>query len=84
MANATPCQTNGAQYHVDVGDQKVSISVDIPFSLGLSEKDAETLETMMHNVMELVLAPYWARKDNSTSLTEKESRLFMRKWDYLQ
>jgi hypothetical protein len=78
MANATPCQTNGAQFHVEVGDNKVSIAVDIPFSLDLSEKDAETLETNMHNAMELVLAPYFVKKN---SVSGKESMMISR-WDY--
>lgn len=86
MANKTPCQTNGAQYNTEVGDNKVSITVDIPFSLNLSEEDASTLETMMHNAMELVLAPYWVKHDN-TSSNKKDSSFIVTMnpgWDYMR
>lgn len=59
MANATPCQTSGAQFHTVINERHVNIWVDLPFPLNLSEEEATTLETNMHNVMELVLAPYF-------------------------
>lgn len=60
-ANKTPCQTSGAQFHVKVEGKSVSISVDLPMDLDLTESEAKILETNMHNAMELVLAPYFVK-----------------------
>lgn len=60
-ANKTPCQTSGAQFHVKVEGKAVSISVDLPMDLELTEAEAKVLETNMHNAMELVLAPYFVK-----------------------
>lgn len=60
--NKTVCQTPDAQFHVKVADNKVSISVDLPIHLNLTEKEAKILETNMHNAMELVLAPYFFKE----------------------
>ncbi len=59
MANATPCQTSGAIFHIAVNDKSVSCKVELPMELKLSEEQAEILETNIHNAMELVLAPYF-------------------------
>lgn len=59
MAISTQCQTPDAVYHTNVWQDRVSITVDLPHDLGITAKEAQTLETNMHNAMELVLAPYF-------------------------
>jgi hypothetical protein len=59
MAIATPCQTSGAVFHTSVADNKVSVQIDIPFNLDLTEQEAALLEANIHNAMELVLAPHF-------------------------
>ena len=57
----TDCQTPDAQFHIKVADKKVSVEVDLPKSLDLSEDDAKLLEANLHNAIELVLAPYFKK-----------------------
>lgn len=57
----TVCQTPDAKFKIDISDDKVSVSVDLPMSLDLSEKEAKLLEDNIHNAMELVLAKYFTK-----------------------
>ena len=43
MAQKTKCLTNGAVFHAAISEDKVSISVDLPFKLDISEAEAEIL-----------------------------------------
>lgn len=61
MAIKTDCQTDGALYYISISDKKVFINVDLPFELNLDEKEAETLDANLHNVVEIVLKPYFDR-----------------------
>ena len=64
MAQKTKCLTNGAVFHTEVSEGKVSISVDLPFKLDISEAEAKVLTRLLHNQLEVVLRYYW-RKDES-------------------
>ena len=64
MAQKTKCLTNGAMFHTAISEDKVSISVDLPFKLDISETEAEILTRLLHNQLEVVLRYYW-RKDES-------------------
>ena len=66
MANPTKCLTNGAIYHTRIQSTKVSVSVDIPFNLDITEKEAEILETLLHNQLELILRPYFKPQAKET------------------
>ena len=59
MANKTKCQTPGAMFTTCVCSHAVKCTVELPFKLDLSEKEARLLETNIHNAMELVLARYF-------------------------
>ncbi len=59
MALETKCLTSGAVFHTVVADDKVSVKVDLPFKLNVTEEEAEVLEVLMHNQFELVLRPYF-------------------------
>jgi len=59
MAQETKCLTSGAQFHIGIGPRKISATVDLPFSLDVSEEEAEILIRLIHNQLELVLRPYW-------------------------
>lgn len=63
MAMLTPCQTPGAQFHIQITADSVSVSVDLPFEFtGMSTEEAVILEANLHNVVELVLAPYFVHQ----------------------
>jgi len=55
----TECQTPDAQFNIEIKDEKVSVEVELPMKLNLTEDEAKLLESNIHNVMELVLAPYF-------------------------
>ncbi len=65
MATATRCQTPGAVYWVIIGPDRIAVDVDLPFDLALGEDDAALLEANLHNMVELVLAPYFAREGDT-------------------
>ena len=55
MALATKCLTNDAVFHTAINGREVSVKVELPFKLEISEEEAEMLEKLIHNQMELVL-----------------------------
>ena len=55
----TECQTPDANYNIEISDDKVSVEVELPMDLDLTEDEAKLLESNIHNAMELVLAPYF-------------------------
>jgi hypothetical protein len=57
--NSTECLNSGAQFHISVRPESVSIDVDFPFELSMQEQDAIEMETLLHNAVELVLSRYW-------------------------
>lgn len=67
MAVSIPCQTPGATYHTMITEHGVdnhtcvSIEVDLPLTLALSNDDAKHLEDNLHNAVELVLSRYFDR-----------------------
>ncbi len=59
MANKTPCLTSGAIFHTGIFKDNVYVKVDLPFNLEITDEEAEILETLIHNQMELILRPYF-------------------------
>jgi len=59
VANKTKCLTSGAVFHTDINKRSVSVKVDLPFDLDVDEKEAEVLENLLHNQLELVLRSYF-------------------------
>lgn len=59
MAVGSVCQTPGALFHSSIQPRSISISVDLPIALVLSEGEAELLDANLHNALELVLARYF-------------------------
>ena len=59
MANPTKCLTNGAVFHTEIEDFNIAIKVYLPFKLEINEEEAEVLETLIHNQLELVLRSYF-------------------------
>jgi hypothetical protein len=57
----TECQTPEANFNIEIGENKVSVEVELPMKLDLTEEKAKLLESNIHNVMELVLAPYFLK-----------------------
>lgn len=61
VADATPCQTPGAQFHIGVSSAAISVRVEFGRLMDISRADAILLEANLHNAVELALAPLWAR-----------------------
>ena len=59
MALETECLTSGAFFLTEVNENSVSVKVDLPFTLNVTEEEAELIERLMHNQLELVLRPYF-------------------------
>jgi hypothetical protein len=59
MANSTKCLTSGARFHIGVSEEGIFAKVDLPFKLDVDEEEAEVLETLIHNQLELVLRSYF-------------------------
>ena len=59
MAIETECLTPDTDYHISICDDSVMIHIELPFPFNLSEEEAALLETLLHNQVELVLAPYF-------------------------
>jgi hypothetical protein len=55
----TKCQTPDAVYNIDISDDKISVVVNLPMKLDITEKEAKILEANIHNAMELVLKTYF-------------------------
>lgn len=60
MAIATPCQTPGIIYQIEIDPGEIRISLDLGNDrLYLSDKSAEILEANLHNAVELVMARFY-------------------------
>ena len=59
MATETKCLTSGAIFHISIQEREVSATVDLPFKLDITTEEAEILESLIHNQLELVLRVYF-------------------------
>lgn len=61
MARETRCLTDGAEFSIKITSDTVSCTVKVPegMRLVLTEDEAYDLEGLVHNAVELALAPYW-------------------------
>ena len=61
MANPTKCLTSGATFSTRISPDGVSVRVLTPGGelKNISKEEAEILETLIHNQMELVLRPFF-------------------------
>ena len=64
--NSTKCLTSGANFSTSISSRRIDLSVDFPYDINLSEKEAVVLETLIHNAMELVLRPYFEESKLTT------------------
>tara|TARA_B100001094_G_C18146583_1_gene781114 strand:- start:733 stop:945 length:213 start_codon:yes stop_codon:yes gene_type:complete len=63
MALETKCLTPEAVFHTNIGTHYISMRVALPFELKVSKEEAEVLERLLHNQVELVLRPYFAERN---------------------
>ena len=58
------CLTPGASYHFALHPSKLEASVEFPKELlrRVSPEDAEIMNQRVHDVLEEVLAPFWAKR----------------------
>ena len=60
MALETKCLTPDAMFTTIISGNKVESKVVLLFQLELDEEQAEILEKLMHNQMELILRSYFS------------------------
>ena len=70
MAVETGCLTSGAIFHTSIQEKSVSVVVELPFQLEISEKEAEILDILIHNQMEVLLRPYFLAKEDQKEGTQ--------------
>ena len=58
MAQATKCLTSDAIFHTAITEDAVSVKVELPFKLDISDEEASILERLLHNQFEVVLRYY--------------------------
>ena len=63
MALETKCLTPDAMFHTNIGTQYINMRVSLPFELKVSREEAEILERLLHNQIELVLRPYFVERN---------------------
>ena len=54
------CKTPDAIYHVGIKPRSVSIVVDFPSEMDLTEREAIIMENELHDALEAVLADRWS------------------------
>mgnify|MGYP003140798515 FL=1 len=59
MAIETKCLTSDAVYYISISEKQVIAKVDLPFALDIDEPEAEVLEALIHNQLELILRSYY-------------------------
>ena len=59
MARETKCLTPDANFSSYIRDSTIGAFVHLPFKRDLDEKEAELLESLIHNQLELVLRSYF-------------------------
>ena len=64
VALATKCLTPGTNFTTKLSEREVSITASLPMPLSLTEEEAEELDRLMHNALEVVLYPYFKRRIN--------------------
>jgi DNA-binding response OmpR family regulator len=74
MANSTKCLTNGAVFHTSINEDSISAKVSLPFDLNIKKEEAEILETLIHNSLEIVLRPYFFDKSDKSMTMEDNFR----------
>ena len=68
MAESTKCLTDGAIYRTHIHPRNIAVTVNLPFQLDISEEEAEILETLLHNQLEVVLIPYFKQDKNKSDI----------------
>jgi hypothetical protein len=59
VAVETECQTDGAIYGVEVQPDRLEVTVEFGRTIELDEREQQQLIRRAHNVLEMLLAPYW-------------------------
>ena len=59
MAIGTKCLTPDAVFSTSIGSKYISCRVTLPFELEIDKDEAEILERLIHNQLELILRSYF-------------------------
>ena len=64
MALETKCLTPDAIFSTNIGSKHISLRVTLPFELDVSKEEAEILERLLHNQIEIALRPYFSNQQS--------------------
>ena len=59
MAIKTKCLTPGAVFKTRIQEESLSVQVEFGRKIDLTEPEAEILEALIHNQLEVALAQFW-------------------------
>lgn len=61
MAQATECQTDGAEIGVVIREKHIMAEMYLPFKLVLTDEEKQVLKANLHNAIELVMSKYFVQ-----------------------
>ena len=73
MAQATKCLTSDAIFHTAINERDVSVKVELPFKLDISDEEASILERLLHNQIEVVLRYHRCYSSNTINKSLERS-----------
>jgi hypothetical protein len=59
MAIKTRCLTPGAMFETHIQEESLSVQVEFGRKIDLTEAEAEILDALVHNQLEMALAQFW-------------------------
>ena len=63
MAIKTRCLTPGANFTTKISKDKVSVEVSFGKKIEMTEKEAELIEALLHNQIEVVLSRFYLSQE---------------------
>ena len=62
MALETKCLTPDTIFSTQIKPKSISLNVNLPFELDITKEEAEILERLIHNQIEITLRPYFSKR----------------------
>jgi len=60
----TDCQTCGVVYNTTIKPKEITVKLELPKKLNITDKESKKLSGNLHNALELVLAKYFYTEPN--------------------
>ena len=86
MAQETKCLTSGARFHIHVmsDDDIVKVEVELPKDTlwDVDAEEAEVMSKLIHNQLELVLRPYFEKRNIESGIFAETCMKTLNKVEY--